>query len=107
MLSAKMKQLIQIRAVQKIKGRKEKRTNLEHGQELITGGERPRVGAVRDGQQPQRREVQLPVVLRREEAPVEVPALADGDGRAVLRHHLHPRCRVHLKEDCHARMNAL
>jgi hypothetical protein len=63
---------------------------------LITGGERPRVGPVGHGQEPQRGQVELAVIFRGQKAPVEVSAFADGDGGSVLRHHLHPRRWIHL-----------
>ena len=72
-------------------------TDLKHGQELITGGERPGVGAVSDGEESEGGEVEVAVVLRRQETPVEVATLAHGHSGSVFRHHLHPRGRINLK----------
>jgi hypothetical protein len=64
---------------------------------LITGGERPGVGAVGDGEEPEGGEVEVAMVLRRQKAPVEVATLADGNRCSVFRHHLHPGGRIYLK----------
>ena len=67
---------------------------LEHAEELVTRAERPRVGAVRHQQEPQRGEVDVLVVLGRQQAPVQVARLDDryarcgakkAEGRCVLR----------------------
>ena len=64
---------------------------------MITGGERPGVGAVGDCEEPEGGEVEVAMVLRRQKAPVEVATLADGNRCPVFRHHLHPGGRIYLK----------
>ena len=70
---------------------------LEHGEELVTRAQGPGVSAISHQQQPQGAEVEVAVVLGGQEAPVQVPGLADGDTRPVLRDHLHPGGGVNLQ----------
>ncbi len=48
---------------------------LEDGEELVARRQRPRVGTVRYQEQPQRGQVHFSVILRRQQAPVEISTL--------------------------------
>ena len=71
---------------------------LENRQELITRRQRPRIRPVGHHQHPQRAQVQLPVVLGRQQPPVQVSRLANGHRGPVLGHHLHPGGGIDLHE---------